>query len=71
MIEINGNYYAKDTIKKISQIIEERDYIGFIIYILIGNELTIEERIYIDKEKDNSSNRINYLRKELITKLTQ
>ncbi len=72
MIEINDTYYAKDTIQKISQIIEVEDAgcIGFFVYILIGNELVME-RVYIDNENDNSSTRIKYLRKQLITKLSQ
>jgi hypothetical protein len=68
MIEINSEFYAKETIKKISRIYKGNQLWYFVVKINLGDGDLIEEKIL---SKDEFSDSLAKLRNELIAKLSQ
>jgi hypothetical protein len=68
MIEINGEFYAKETIKKISRLYKGMNFWQFLVKINLGDGDLIEEKIIL---YEASSIPIAKLRNELIAKLSQ
>jgi len=69
MIKINNNYYAKDSIKGITEIerIEEECvfYFRFNVFINIGDGV-IHEIITVNDDSANSLGKINYIHNYLL-----
>ena len=72
MIEINGDFYAKDTIKLIGKVLYDgkKGYYYFIVITYLGHDKYDDIVKVIIKEEDGLS-KISKLRNELIAKLSQ
>ena len=62
-MEINGTWYARDTIKAVEKIIDIKIRWEFAVKIIIGNNITTEYMTF-----DNKGD-AEYLRKKLIQQL--
>jgi hypothetical protein len=73
MIKINNNYYAKNTIKKVTEIIRTEEncvhYYQFSVYIELGDKILIEETIKAQNDSSNALRQITALFNQLLDKL--
>ena len=73
MIKINNNYYAKGTIKKVTEIIRTEEnhvhYFQFSIYIELGDRVLREEKIKALNDSSNALRQITALFNQLLAKL--
>jgi len=63
MIKINNNYYAKSTIKKVTEIISTEEncihYLQFSVYINLGDGIISEEVVIFDNNTGEGRKGIN------------
>jgi hypothetical protein len=75
MIKINDNYYARDTIKKVTPITRKEEncvyYFIFSVYISLGDSVITEHVISVDNDNSDSLSNINYLFDELLKNITK
>lgn len=75
MIKINDNYYAKDTIKKVTPIIRTEEncvhYFQFSVYVNLGDGIIIEETVSVHNDSNKALNHINNLFSEILKQLTK
>jgi len=75
MIKINDNYYAKDTVKKITTIERVEDncvhFFQFKVYINLGDGIIIEETVSVHNDSNKALNHVNDLFSEILKQLTK
>jgi len=74
MIKINDNFYAKDTIKKVTPIIRTEEncvhYFQFSVYTNLGDGEVIEETISVHNNSNEALSRIDDLFNKILKQFT-
>lgn len=75
MIKINNNYYAKSTIKKVTEVIRTEEncvhYFQFSVYIELGDTILREEIVKVHNDSSSALHEITALMSQLLNKLEQ